>query len=178
MSKLHIVTGAPGAGKSTLVRHLGAFPFATVDFDELPDADGSLLGIDITSPSAGAVWPAYNRLWVKIAAMLLRSGQPVLVSCPLTPGEWASASEGAVDAPLDVVWARLDCADADRRARLTARGWETGAIEDALKDAEELRHEVDREFTTSGRGPGEVAAAVADWVGSVRGSPASAGPAV
>ncbi|MET8688456.1 hypothetical protein ABZV77_30045 [Streptomyces sp. NPDC004732] len=163
MSKLHVITGAPGAGKSTLLRHLKDYPFATVDFDELPDPDGHLMGIDITSPTASAVWPAYNRLWVKIAGMLLRTGGPVLLMCPLTPEEWASAAEDAVDPPR-TDWARLDCSDAERRTRLAARGWESDEVEEAIKDAEELRASVDREFTTGGRGPAEVAAAVADWV--------------
>ncbi|WP_055545196.1 AAA family ATPase [Streptomyces kanamyceticus] len=163
MSKLHVITGAPGAGKTTLLRHLRAYPFGTVDFDELPEADGHLLGIDITSPSASSVWPDYNRLWVKIAAMMLRAGRPVLVLCPLSPDEWASAAAGVADPPL-AAWARLDCADEDRRARLAARGWETDEVQDAIEDAEELRGMVDREFTTTGRGPAEVAAAVAEWI--------------
>ncbi|MFD4632501.1 hypothetical protein ACFVYR_30115 [Streptomyces sp. NPDC058284] len=163
MSKLHVVTGAPGAGKSTLLRPLQAYPFGTVDFDELPDPDGNLLGIDITSPSASPVWPAYNKLWVKIATMMLRSGGPVLVLSPLTPDEWASAAADTVDPPR-VSWARLDCADADRRARLAARGWGHEEIEDAIKDAEELRGVVGRDFTTTGRSPAEAAAAVAAWV--------------
>ncbi|MFD8825999.1 hypothetical protein ACFV1C_27065 [Streptomyces sp. NPDC059605] len=162
-SGLYIVTGAPGAGKSTLLRCLDAYPFCTVEFDELPDGDGRLLGIDIISPSASAVWPAYNKLWARITAMMLRSGSPVLLLCPLTPDEWASAAEdGGV--PPDAAWARLDCADEDRRARLAPRGWGPDRIQDAIEDAEALRLVVDREFTTSGRAPSEVAAAVADWI--------------
>lgn len=172
LSQLHIVTGALGAGKSTILRHLGAYPFGAVDFDELPDADGSLLGIDIISPAAGSVWPAYNRLWAKIAEMMLRAGGPVLVLCPLTPREWASAVGRAVEPP-SAAWARLDCADEDRRARLVARGWGPGEIEEAIEDGRELRHAVDREFTTSGRDAAEVAAAVAEWVsGGVERRPA------
>ncbi|MFE0176346.1 hypothetical protein ACFWZ2_28925 [Streptomyces sp. NPDC059002] len=146
------------------------YPFGAADFDELPEPDGSLMGIDITSSSASAVWPAYNRLWVRIAAMMLRGGRPVLLLCPLTPDEWAGAAADVVGLPC-VVWARLDCTDADRRARLAARGWESGQIEEAVKDAEELRAAVDREFTTTGRSSAEVAAAVADWVNSSRCTP-------
>ncbi|MFB7470118.1 hypothetical protein [Kitasatospora sp. NPDC056184] len=163
MPKLHLITGAPGAGKSTLLRHLDAYPFAVADFDELPEPDGRLLGIGITSPSAGPVWPAYNRLWVRIATMMLRAGGPVAILCPLTPGEWASAAADAPDPPR-VTWAHLDCADADRRARLAARGWDPDRIEDAIRDAEELRSVVSRRFTSTGRSPADVAAAVADWI--------------
>ncbi|MFF8770825.1 hypothetical protein [Kitasatospora sp. NPDC015120] len=181
MTILHVITGAPGAGKSTLLRHVAAYPFGTVDFDELPGPDGRLLGVDITSASASAVWPAYNTLWVKIASMMLRAGGPVLVLCPLTPGEWASAAAGAVDAPR-TTWAHLDCADADRRARLAARGWGPDRIEEAIEDAGELRGVVNRQFTTTGRSPADVAAAVAEWIadgpgpGPVRGAAGRGGP--
>jgi hypothetical protein len=162
VAELHIITGAPGAGKSTLRRQLARYPFGTVDFDELPDPDGSLLGIDIRSPAAGAVWPAYNRLWVKVAAMMLRAGSPILVLCPVTPAEWAGAISSAVDLPRPA-WARLDCTDANRRARLAARGWAGGRIEDAVRDARELRLVVEREFSSDGAAV-ETAAAVAHWI--------------
>ncbi len=163
LSKLHIITGAPGAGKSTLLRRVREYPFATADFDELPDSDGRLLGVDITSPTASAAWPAYNRLWVKVAAMMLRPGGPVLLLCPLAPEEWARAAEGTADPPR-TDWARLDCTDAERRIRLAARGWASDEVEEAIKDAAELRASVEQEFTTDGRSPAEVAAAVARWV--------------
>ncbi|MFG2222891.1 hypothetical protein [Streptomyces sp. NPDC048644] len=161
--QLHVVTGAPGAGKSTLLRHLGAYPFATVDFDELLESDGSLLGIDIASPEASLAWPAYNRLWVKIATMLLRAGSPVLILCPLAPDEWTAATAHARNPP-GAAWGRLDCDDADRRVRLAARGWTPEQIEEAVEDAEELRLAIGREFTTTGSSAADVAAAVADWV--------------
>ncbi|RKN06291.1 hypothetical protein [Streptomyces radicis] len=63
-----------------------------------------------------------------------------------------------------VAWARLDCDDADRRARLAARGWGPDQVEDAIEDAHALRRLVDREFTTSGRGAADVAADLATWV--------------
>lgn len=63
--RLRLLTGAPGAGKSTLLAHLRHGPFTVVDFDELLDADGSLLGIEITSADASAVWPAYAGEWSK-----------------------------------------------------------------------------------------------------------------
>ncbi|GAA1903604.1 hypothetical protein GCM10009837_28850 [Streptomyces durmitorensis] len=166
MTDLRLITGAPGAGKSTLLAHLrhGRHgPFTVVDFDELPDPDGHLLGIEITSPAASAVWPAYNRLWVRVASMLTRGGRPVLVTCPLTPAEWEAAAAGVTDAPKPQ-WARLDCEDRDRRARLTARGWHDAEIEEALQDARELRDLIGTEFSTSGRAPSDTASAVAAWL--------------
>ncbi|MET8831957.1 hypothetical protein ABZX40_14335 [Streptomyces sp. NPDC004610] len=165
MGRLCVLTGAPGAGKTLLARELRAYPFAAVDFDELLEPDGSVLGIDIASPSVSAesVWPAYNRLWLRITALLLRAGGPVLVLCPLTPGEWAAAGPDLAGLP-SADWARLDCADADRTARLTARGWASADIADALADAGELRAVVEREFSTTGCAPARVGAGVAEWV--------------
>ena len=58
MPRLYAVTGAPGAGTPPSCHTLRAYPFGTVDFDELPEPDGSLLGIgiDITSPTEGPLW--------------------------------------------------------------------------------------------------------------------------
>ncbi|MFF1696162.1 hypothetical protein ACFVXC_21450 [Streptomyces sp. NPDC058257] len=179
MADLRLITGAPGAGKSTLLAHLRQDPrqnlrqhprqgpFTVVDFDELPDPDGRLLGIEITSPDAGAVWPDYNRLWVRVASMLTRGNQPVLVTCPLTPAEWEAAAAGVADAP-EPEWALLDCDDRDRRTRLTARGWDDAEIEEALQDARELRDLIGTGFSTSGRAPCDTATAVAAWLGEVR----------
>ncbi|MFC4511559.1 MULTISPECIES: AAA family ATPase [Streptomyces] len=164
MPTLRLLTGAPGAGKSTLIAHLTAYPLVAVDFDELIEPIGELLGVDVRSSAASRVWPGYNKLWVEIVALLLRGDRPVLVMCPLAPDEWrraASAASAAV--PEAAAWARLDCSDADRRARLAARGWDDGRIEDAVEDAAELRRVVDREFTTSGRSANATAAALAEW---------------
>ncbi|MFJ2811544.1 AAA family ATPase [Kitasatospora sp. NPDC087271] len=162
-SVVRLITGAPGAGKSTLLGRLRERPVTVVDFDELPDDDGRLLGIDITSPDASGIWPDYNRLWVRIAGMLARGGGPVLVSCPITPAEWEAAAADVPDAP-EVVWARLDCADHDRRVRLAARGWSAEQVEEAVQDADELRELVPMAFTSSDRAPAEVAEDVLRWI--------------
>ncbi|ONK15649.1 AAA family ATPase [Streptomyces sp. MP131-18] len=164
MPTLHLVTGAPGSGKSTVLPHLAHYPFGAVDFDELLAPDGSLLGVPVASPAASQVWPLYNRLWAKIVHMLLRAGRPVLVLCPLTPEEWERAAAGVAGLPR-AAWARLDCDDAERRTRLAARGWGNAPVEEALRDADDLRRVVDREFTTSGRSAADVAADLAAWVG-------------
>ncbi|SOD64121.1 Broad-specificity NMP kinase [Streptomyces zhaozhouensis] len=163
MAGLHLVGGAPGSGKSTVLPLLAAEPFAAVDFDELLEPGGRLLGTVIASPAASALWPSYNGLWARVVSLLLRAGRPVLVTCPLTPAEWAEATAGVEGLP-PAEWARLDCADADRADRLSVRGWQQGRIEGALADARELRRLVDREFTTTGRSPTEVAAELARWV--------------
>ena len=77
-----MVTGAPGSGKSTVIPELVRLSpgnLAVMDMDELLDDHGRLLGIDIASPTAAPIWPAYNALWLRITELIRRSGMPVLL---------------------------------------------------------------------------------------------------
>jgi hypothetical protein len=152
---LFVVTGAPGAGKSTVVPELVRLSpgnLVVMDMDELLDDNGRLLGIDIASPTAAPIWPAYNALWLRITELIRRSGLPVLLLTPALPTE---LPEGR--------WLHLDCPDAVRRKRLALRGWAEDQIAEALADAAELRKRVPR----SVRGdvsPERVARSIYDWV--------------
>lgn len=160
---LRFVTGAPGAGKTTLLPHLVARPgILAAEFDDLLDGDGAVLGSVIAAPTAAPLWPAYSRLWVRVVRLLLRSELPVVVLCPLTPAEWRDAA-GESLGRIEVGWALLDCADADRRTRLAGRGWDAARIDDAVADAAELRAAVPTRFSSTGRTPADLAADVASW---------------
>ena len=109
-----MVTGAPGAGKSTVIPELLRLrhgQLVVMDMDELLDHDGRVLGIDIADSSAAANWPAYNALWLRITELVRRSGSPMLLLTPAVPKE---LPEGR--------WLHLDCPDAVRRKRL-ANAW-------------------------------------------------------
>ena len=70
-----MVTGAPGSGKSTVVPELVRLSpgnLVVMDMDELLDDNGRLLGIDIASPTAAPIWPAYNGLWLRITELIRR----------------------------------------------------------------------------------------------------------
>ena len=119
-----MVTGAPGSGKSTVVPELVRLSpgnLVVMDMDELLDDHGRLLGIDIASPTAVPIWPAYNALWLRITELVRRSGTPMLLLSPLVPKE---LPEGR--------WLHLDCPDSVRRKRLSERGWSDEQIEDCL----------------------------------------------
>lgn len=167
---LLVVAGAPGVGKSTVIPRLAALRngFVAVDMDELLDDDGAVLGLTIASDGAAELWPAYNKLWLANIGLILRSGVPVVFSTPMTPGEVDAALPDGFDHPI--AWALLDCADAERTARLQRRGWSADRIGYALADARELRGMIPTVVGTDGLPPDQVAQALRKWVAETTGA--------
>lgn len=150
-----MVTGAPGAGKSTVVPELLRLQpsgLVVMDMDELLDDDGRVLGLVIADPAGAPNWPAYNALWLRITQLVRRSGQRMLLLSPLAP---AQLPEGR--------WLHLDCRDDVRRSRLAARGWSAARIEEAVADAAEIRKLVPRSVPGD-RDPEEAARLILAWV--------------
>jgi broad-specificity NMP kinase len=155
VTRLYVVTGAPGAGKSTVIPELVRLHsgnLVVMDMDELLDDDGKVLGIDIADSSAAANWPAYNALWLRITELVRRSGTPMLLLSPLVPRE---LPEGR--------WLHLDCPDSVRRERLAERGWSEEHIAEAIADAVEIRKLVPRSVAGDST-PEESARRILAWV--------------
>lgn len=163
---LYVVTGAPGAGKTTLLPELIRLAAGQVvlDIDELLDEHGAHLGIPIATQAAAAIWPAYNRMWLRIAEFSRRAGHPVILLCPLTPDEVAAAGSGGEDEG-EVRWGLLDCSDAVRTERLQARGWDNEAVAEALGDAAAYRSFGGTVFRTDDAAPAVVAGRLLAWAG-------------
>ena len=140
------ITGAPGSGKTVLVPVLARLLTGTVvlDWDWLLDPLSRLAGVDLTvhEPS----WPAYGDTWLTLAACIGGTGVPVIVCGPLLPAELALLPSRALVAQIHCIV--LDCADAVRRQRLVARGWDEALIVDAQHDAAVLR-QLDAEIVPS-----------------------------
>lgn len=121
-----------GTGKTSVVPHL-AGPVrgraVVADLDEILE-DGGLLGVRVADPAASAVWPAYDRLWERIAGLVTRAGVPMILRGQVPDagdaGAWATGWGWEIPA-------------AERAARLRARGASAALVADAAADAEVLR---------------------------------------
>ncbi|MEJ7689289.1 MAG: hypothetical protein WKF76_02020 [Nocardioidaceae bacterium] len=133
LAPLYLLCGAPGAGKTTILPNLvsRAQGLIVADMDELLE-DGSLIGVPIATADARKLWPAYDRMWRRIADLVRRSGSPVLLMRPTPSAGDLIAGQNWTEPTF---WATLDCSDDERVRRLTARGWGGDAIADALLDA-------------------------------------------
>lgn len=174
---LSIVTGAPGAGKSTTVAALLRLRREYLVFDAdwlLPDLS-AVTGRVIAE--AEELWPPYRRLWLTIARVIAQNGRQTILFIPLEPGELATASPE--DRRGNVRWCLLDCDDATRRDRLLARGWDDAAIAEASHDAAVLRTQIPYVVDTGRMAVAAVAADLDRWLHGCAGgggiSPTQAG---
>ncbi len=160
---VYIVTGAPGAGKTTA---LGALlrlrtDYIIVDGDWLLGAASDLAKASVRSDRS--TWRPYRALWFEVLHAIARNGR--------TPVLFAAIDEGDVEELGDIAWCGgiawllLDCGDSVRRERLRRReGWSEAMIDDALADAAALRVAVQRRVDTGAQLPGQIAQAILSWL--------------
>jgi len=160
--QLAVLTGSPGAGKTTVVGLVAAqLPgFCVLDMDVLLEPASVLAGMDLRRSGAARLWPAYNDMWLRLAAALSEH-RPVLLFCPLLPDEVERAASRRLFATIE--WAVLDCSDEARRERLLGRAYDTAAIEAAIADAEFARALSLFTISTDRVAPEQTAAEVAAW---------------
>lgn len=166
-ASLHIVTGAPGAGKTTTLAALlrCASPHLAFDIDWLADAGSRLAGSDIRLERAA--WPAYNALWFEIIHSVHKNGKIAIFFAPLDLRDLAEQGQPAWCERIE--WMLLDCDDATRRARLGRRaGWSAAMIAEALADAQVLREQIPARIDTGRITPDAAAAAILAWVERTR----------
>lgn len=149
------IAAPPGTGKTTLLPHLVAAArgrAVVADIDEILE-DGALLGTPIAVPEAAPLWPAYDRLWLRISELVRRAGMPMLLLVQVPdPGD-----------PGEGVLLGWEVDDAVRAQRLRARGEGPTVIADAREDAATLRTLVPPERllrSAATEGPERTAAAI------------------
>src|SRR5919108_6629498 len=94
---LLFVTGAPAAGKSSIVKALiaghgcsgraSAGNVLVFDADWLLEPASALAGQDLTE--ASALWPQYGQVWMRILEMVARNGASAALFTPAGPSSLA-----------------------------------------------------------------------------------------
>lgn len=160
---LHIVTGAPGAGKSTA---LDAFirlrsDYIALDIDWLADAASGLAQQNILVQPA--TWKPYAALWFAVLYAVYKNGRVPVFFSPNDPQDIEQYGRPAWC--REIRWLLLDCDDQTRRARLKQRAdWTEPMIEDAIADAQFLRGCIDVRIDTAAFTAEEVAGQILVWL--------------
>ena len=160
---LYIVTGAPGAGKSTVLEAFLRLDtgYIAFDIDWLAGTATELAGKDIyTDPST---WPPYGALWFEVLHAIHKNGRTPVFFAPTDPDDIERYGQPAwCDG---IAWLLLDCDDGTRRGRLMQRpDWTDAMVREALEDARVLRDAVDLHLDTGNLSPAEVAGRIQDWL--------------
>jgi chloramphenicol 3-O-phosphotransferase len=153
---LFVVTGASGAGKSTITEPLrGLLPGCVV------------LEADVTLHIAELGWETWRNTWLQLAHAVGLCGRSMVLTGSLTPEQLEYMPARSLIGPIH--FANLDCPDDVLAARLRARpAWRGTSSEAALSQHQRfaawLRSVIQPSFDTSAATPDEVATQVAEWV--------------
>lgn len=113
---LFVLSGASGAGKSTIVPLLTErLAGACIVFD----VDWLIDPIRAAAPDDAIDWSAFRDTWLHVAAGLAHNRLPTVLAGPLIP-EHLDELPGR-DLVGEISYAALDCPDDVRRARIEAR---------------------------------------------------------
>jgi hypothetical protein len=160
---LHIVTGAPGAGKSTT---LAAFlqlksDYVAFDIDWLTVPASDLAGRDIIFDQS--TWKPYGAVWFEVLHAIHKNGKIAVFFAPTSPYDIEQHGKPAWCDRIS--WLLLDCDDAIRWERLKQRPeWTDAMIGEAVDDAHVLRQTVRQKIDTGSVPPDAVAHMVRDWL--------------
>ena len=156
---LYVVTGASGAGKSTI------FPFLAAELPECAvfDVDWLIDPIGVVCAPEPINWVAFRDAWLSVAHGVAQGGRATVLLSTFMP-------EQLEDLPArrwitDVHFALLDCTDAARVRRLKSRpSWRDQNTDRQLSFAAYLRTQISTVLQTDDASPATTASAIAEWV--------------
>jgi len=161
-----VFTGAPGAGKSTILKAWLNEPLDGVvafDMDSLLRAGSALASANIQT--SRATWPAYNRLWLDVLAAVEANGLTPLLFAPIDERDFNEIRRRWPElATMHLRWLLLDCNDTVRRQRLSRRDDPPQRLAEALIDAAALRATVGHRIDSSDRSASDVLREMKRWL--------------
>jgi predicted kinase len=162
---LFVVTGASGAGKSTITEPLRGLLPGFLVFES-----------DVILHVAALGWDTWRNTWLQLCHAAALGGQATVLTGSLTPDQLDRLPARKLIGPIH--FALLDCPDAVLADRLRARpAWRGTSAEAKIIEhqrfAEWLRARITPAFDTSTASAAKVAEDVAAWVRSAPGSPVS-----
>lgn len=166
MSKnIYIVTGAPGAGKSTalsdfLQLHTDYLGF---DVDWLLAPATALANKSVVDDAS--TWKPFRQLWMAVLEGILMNNKVPVLFAAINNKDIAE-----LDLPdgVAIQWLLLDCSDEVRRTRLASRTtMSEDDVGEALEDAEALRAEIADKLMTDSTSPPEAAQQIEVWISKV-----------
>jgi hypothetical protein len=155
---LFVVTGASGAGKTTVTALLGRL---------LPEC--AVFEGDLINQIAALGWDMWRDTWLRVAHGIALTGRPTVLCTSLLPSQLESLPARKLLGPIH--FCNLDCPDDVLAARLRARpAWRHTNTEEAILNHQRfaawLREHIDPSWDTSTLAPDEAAERVAAWVRS------------
>jgi RNase adaptor protein for sRNA GlmZ degradation len=153
---LFVVTGASGAGKTTVTEPLRRL---------LPDCD--VFEADITLRVAALGLDTWRNTWLRLAHEVALNGRVTVLCGSLMPDQLESVPARKLLGPIH--FCNLDCPDEVLAERLAARpSWRHSSIETAIPEHQRfaawLRTHIQPCFDTGTMTPAEVAERIAHWV--------------
>jgi chloramphenicol 3-O-phosphotransferase len=153
---LFVVTGASGAGKTTVTQLLGRL---------LPEC--AVFEGDLINQVSALGWDLWRDTWLRVAHGLAEGGRATVLCTSLLPDQLAALPGRKLLGPIH--FANLDCPDDVLAARLRARpSWRHTNTEEAIANHQRfaawLREHIDPTWDTSTMTPDQLAGRIAAWI--------------